>query len=470
MNRPGTLCIRADTGEKIGVGHVMRCLALAQAWQDRGGEVVLVSQNLPDALRHRLESEHISLRDGIPATTAFVVLDGYHFKPADHQTIKQTGHKLMIVDDLADSDLSAADLVLNHNAYASPTMYPGQRSLCGSRFTLLRREFTSRTPKVIPDTEARSVLITMGGSDPRNDTLAVLNQLTPFTGLRKIVLAGAANPHVKSLRAIPNVELHVNPPDVPAIMQQADLAITAAGSTCWELAALGVPMLVKVIADNQAGIAAFLTAHKAAQTFTLDSLQKMSAQADLRRRLAQNARELVDGRGAARVAESLMAHPLSLRRAVQDDAKQLLDWANDPVTRQASFNAEPIPWETHVGWFNRRLEDENCAFFIATDGEHDLGTVRFDRREPDVTEISFSLAPDARGRGLGSKLIRFASFTVFDAGFCGEVRGWVKDTNVPSLRGFERAGFQERQRAVQHGTESVEFTTTAANLAISPSP
>jgi len=468
MKPPGTLCIRADAGEKIGTGHVMRCLALAQAWQDRGGAVVLVSHRLPEALQKRCEAEHFVICDEIPQKTAFVALDGYHFTPADHQAIKQAGHKLLIVDDLADTDLSAADLVLNHNAYATPALYPGQRGLCGGRFTLLRREFISQAPQPVTSGEARSVLITMGGSDPRNDTLAVLDQLSAITGLRKIVLAGAANPHVESLRAAPEVELHVNPPDVPGIMRQAGFAITAAGSTCWELAALGIPMLVKVIADNQSGIAKFLTGNGAALPCTAEACQEMIGQAGLRKNLSKNARALVDGRGAGRVAEHLIAHPLSLRRATPDDAEKLLAWANDPVTRQASFNTEPIPWETHVAWLNRRLADENCAFFIAHDGRADVGTARFDRREAGVAEISFSLAPEARGCGLGTKLIRLASYTTFDEGFCDEVRGWVKGTNKASLRGFEHAGFSERQRALQHGTESVEFAATAASLAASP--
>lgn len=469
MRPPGTLCIRADAGEKTGTGHVMRCLALAQAWQDRGGEVVFVSPGLPPALRLRLEQENIQMHATIPDSTAFVVIDGYHFAPGDHRAVKAAGHKLLIVDDLADTDLSAADLVLNHNAYATPGMYPGRRGLYGGRFTLLRREFVSQAPRLTPSNTVRGVLITMGGSDPRNDTLAVLELLSDVTGLRKIVLAGAANPHVGTLRTAPDVELHVNPPDVPAVMRQAGFAITAAGSTCWELAALGVPMLVKVIADNQTGIARFLCGHDAARPFTAEACQDMITDAELRKKLAQNARALVDGRGAGRVAEHLLAHPLSLRRASTEDAGRLHAWANDPVTRQASFNREPIPWETHVAWLDRRLADENCACFIANDGQTDVGTVRFDRRESGVTEISFNLAPEARGRSLGEKLIRLATFTAFDEDFCAEVRGWVKGTNTASQRSLEHAGFQESRRESRHGMESVEFIVTPANLAASPS-
>ena len=144
-----------------------------------------------------------------------------------------------------------------------------------------------------------------------------------------------------------------------------------------------------------------------------------------------------------------------------NDARMLLEWANDPVTRQASFNTEPIAWETHVAWLQRRLNDEQCAFYIAEDGTQAVGTVRFDLREAAVAEISLSLAPSARGRGLGPKLIRMGTFAVLDEGFCDEVRGRVKHTNTPSLRAFERAGFGKRTQ----DTESVEFTATTASLA-----
>ncbi len=457
----GTLGIRTDASTQIGMGHVMRCLALAQAWQDRGGKVIFFTDELPAALQQRLEAEKMEIRASSGVVGECIILDGYHFTPEQRQAFKQAGRPLLIVDDLADSDLSAADLVLNHNAYATAAMYPGQRSLCGSRFTLLRREFASPPPRTTFLSTARTVLITMGGSDPHNDTLAVLQQLTACTDLHRRVLIGAANAHAESLRALPGIELLIQPPNLPAIMQQADVTITAAGSTCWELASLGVPMLLKVIADNQQGIADYLVSHAAGRLFDLDALRELLADAGARQTLAQNARSLVDGRGASRVAENLACHPLSLRRATLEDARQLLEWANDPVTRQASFNSESIPWETHVAWLQRSLNDAQCAFYIAEDGTQAVGTVRFDHREAGVAEISLSLAPAARGRGLGPKLIRLGTFSVLDEGFCTEVRGRVKHSNAPSLRAFERAGF----RKPSQDTESVEFTATAASFA-----
>jgi len=457
----GTLGIRADASPQIGMGHVMRCIALAQAWIDRGGKVILFTDELPPALKQRLEAENIEIRASSDVAPDCIVLDGYHFTPKQRCAFKQAGRPLLIVDDLADSDLSAADLILNHNAYATPVMYPGQRSLCGSRYTLLRREFSTRAMRTNFSGPAKTVLITMGGSDPRNDTLAVLQQLAEHTDLHLCVLIGAANPHVESLRAVSGIELIIQPPNLPEIMQQADVAITAAGSTCWELASLGVPMLLKVIADNQQGIADYLVSHAAGRMFDLDALRELLADAEARQTLAQNARRLVDGRGAGRVAENLVCYPLYLRRATLEDAHLLLEWANNSVTRQASFNSEPIPWETHVAWLQRRLNDAQCAFYIAEDGTQAVGTVRFDHREAGVAEISLSLAPAARGRGQGPKLIRLGTFSVLDEGFCTEVRGRVKQSNTPSLRAFERAGF----RKLSQDTESVEFTATAASLA-----
>ncbi|MFN0075737.1 MAG: UDP-2,4-diacetamido-2,4,6-trideoxy-beta-L-altropyranose hydrolase [Prosthecobacter sp.] len=453
----GTLGIRADASPQIGMGHVMRCIALAQAWIDRGGKVILFTDEIPPALKQRLEAEKIEIRASADLNGDVIVLDGYHFTPGHRLAFQQAGRPLLIVDDLADTDLSAADLVLNHNAYATAAMYPGQRSLCGSRFTLLRREFAARPVRTQFAGTARTVLITMGGSDPRNDTLAVLQQLAACTDLHLRVLIGAANPHVESLRAVPGIEMLIQPPDLPEIMQQADVAITAAGSTCWELASLGVPMLLKVIAENQQGIADHLVSHAAGRWFDLGALHEVLADAGQRQALAQNAHNLVDGRGAGRVAENMACYPLSLRRATLDDARLLLEWANDPVTRQASFNSEPIVWETHVAWLQRRLNDAQCAFYIAEAGTQAVGTVRFDRREGGVAEISLSLAPSARGRGLGAKLIRLGTVTVLDEGLCQQVSGWVKADNRASISAFQRAGHTAHASALQHGAAALEF-------------
>ncbi len=465
----GTLGIRADASGQIGLGHVMRCIALAQAWRAYGGKVVLFSDNLPDALLQRCIAENIEVR-GEVFVTDFLVVDGYHFTPAYLAALKQSGQKLLVVDDLADSDLSAADLILNHNPYADAVMYPSLTALTGARYTLLRREFQhARSAHVF----AHRILLTMGGADPDNQTLAIMQRLQNLRTARLNIqiIVGAANPHLASLQqALPalchhhDATLHCNPSDLPQLMATCDLAITAAGSTCWELASLGVPMLFVVTAANQQGVAKFLLEQQAALPFDETALQQLLTDETARSKLAATSQKLIDGRGADRVAIRIACFPLSLRRATLADAKTLHAWANDPQTRQASFQPASIPWETHIAWLERRLADSNCAFFIAEAHSQPVGTIRFERDSENCGEISLSIAPEARGGGLAAKLIALGIHTVLDEGFCQIARGWVKAENTASLRAFRRAGCTEGRHEPHLGVESVEFTAALDTL------
>ena len=253
------LLIRADADTRMGTGHVMRCLALAQAWQDAGGQVTFLSAALPPGLESRLNAEGMTLvtLDADAAQTAlvaqelgadWVVLDGYHFDAGSQRALKDAGARLLVLDDNGDSDAYSADLVLNQNVHARAEWYasraPDTRLLLGTRYALLRREFRVRhdrprgTPKV-----ARKVLVTLGGSDPDNVTLKVLDALALIRAesLDVTVVVGGGSPHRASLedaaaRMPFPVRVVVNAANMPELMAWADVAISAAGSTVWELA------------------------------------------------------------------------------------------------------------------------------------------------------------------------------------------------------------------------------------------
>jgi UDP-2,4-diacetamido-2,4,6-trideoxy-beta-L-altropyranose hydrolase len=491
----GTLCIRADANDAMGTGHVMRCLALAQAWGERGGRVVLLSRALSGALAERAAAEGLTVRslegDGgsladAEATLAaarqvgaqWLVLDGYHFSPAYRRALEAGGVSLLVVDDLADTDLGAADLVLNQNVYAQAAMYPGRSGLLlGCEHALLRREFRA-TARAAVAPVARRVLVTLGGSDPDNATERVADALSTLRDdgrLHVQLIVGAVNRHRERLEELlPNwqevhdTEILVNPRALPELMRTADVAISAAGGTCWELAALGVPTLLVVIADNQRLNAETLAARGAAIALgdarhalsdgAAAQIRSLLGSAAARQRLSETGRRLVDGRGALRVVEALAAHPLQLRRATSDDSRTIWEWVNDPATRRASFQSGPIAWEEHQAWFARRVEsDDACAFYMASDASgRAVGTARF-QREGREAEISLNLAPQARGRGFGTKLIRKASFQVLDSGFCSEVLAWVQADNAPSLAAFRRAGFRDCGPSPHLGVDAFQF-------------
>jgi len=256
--------------------------------------------------------------------------------------------------------------------------------------------------------------------------------------------------------------------DMPALMTWADLAISAGGSTCWELAFMGVPFLVLAIAENQRPIAESLCARGVALPWSWDDgpeqIALLLSDLKLRAEMAQRGRALIDGQGAMQVARLLMHAEMSeqtgllhLQPVCGEDCGLIWTWANDPEVRAASFCGEPISWDAHVCWFQGRLEDENCHFYIARDHhETPVGQVRYETRQNEAV-ISLSLDPQARGKGYGAGIIRLSARTLFrDTEVC-RVKAYVKPDNHASLLAFAKAGFARSGEEEVHGQQALLF-------------
>jgi len=490
----GTLVIRADAGAEIGTGHVMRCLALAQAWQEEGGQAVFVLSSEAPALHTRIKAEGMEVRqitvqpasrEDAQETAGFackldarwVVVDGYSFG-ADYQRIlKDSGLQLLFVDDYGHAGCYHADLVLNQNIHANEGLYLSRalhsQLLLGTRYALLRREFWpwQGRERVIPEVACK-VIVTMGGSDPDNVTLKVIEALqhVGIRDLEAVVVVGNCNPHLQELdRAIRHskvpIRLEHNVTDMTGLMAWADLAVSAGGSTCWELAFMGLPSLVLVQAENQEPIAAGLEAANGAVSLgyaagltTLEITQAIIGLANAphkRRVLAQCGQKLVDGMGALRVVRQMQGGRLTLRPVQADDCHLIWEWANDPAARTVSFSPEPIPWDQHEKWFAARLTDPNTIFYIALDASGvPVGQVRY-QIEGREAIISVSLAPEQRGKGYGSILIQLASDKVLQTQPVEIIHAYVKPENAVSARAFRKAGFTESGTVSPRGKASL---------------
>lgn len=471
----GTLLIRADAAPEIGAGHVMRCLALSQAWKERGGDTVFLGRCEAPALRERLAREgfrHLPVAGAHPdpadlaATLAavrdtgasWVILDGYGFDPGFQRGIKESGARVLVLDDYRHLPEYHADLVLNQSIGAEAFDYglgQGGQALLGCRYVLLRSEFLNagQSGKRPADAPLR-VLVTLGGADAGNVTGMVLEALASLSPRDFLVraVAGPANPNVARLKeqaaGLGDFVTIVEGADMPAEMAGADFAVTAAGSTCWELLYLGVPLACLVLADNQAGIAAGLG--RAGAALSLGRAEAISGREvaarvelllrDAARRAAMSraGQGLVDGRGARRVVERMRPTRLTLRPVSDADCRTIWELGNDTEVRAMSFHSEPIPWETHQAWFKARLADPAHLFFLAEDESgNPAGQVRF---QDGV--ISVSLARDFRGLGLGAALIGLGCAAYAKNHPGAAVMARIRKENAASVRSFRKAGFR----------------------------
>jgi RimJ/RimL family protein N-acetyltransferase len=149
----------------------------------------------------------------------------------------------------------------------------------------------------------------------------------------------------------------------------------------------------------------------------------------------------------------------SLRPATMSDAELLLEWRNDPKTREASFQQEAIALEEHREWLASRLGDPDCALFVIELEGRPAGSVRLDRDGDEEAEIHIVVAPESRGAGLASPALDLASEQAGELLGVRRVRARVKSGNEASLRAFRSAGFEP----VREGDDVVELVRASGS-------
>lgn len=334
--------VRADASPAIGSGHVMRCLAIGKAWQKFGGRVLWFSAENIAPLEDRLRREGFDLRkiDSTPGTesdaeqtqsgalhagAAWVVVDGYRFVPDYIRSLKNAGLRVLFLDDDGRFDFYAADVILNQNSCATASWYAHRGAfsllLLGSEYVLLRPEFVAESQNHECPSIGRRILITMGGSDPENVTGKVLTALLQLTeDFQAKVVIGSGNVRADELQAIVDTsptrfEIVRSPENMAPLMKWADVAISGAGSTCWELAYMGLPSIVIALSSDQQKIAEGLVQRDIAVSLDwhatlskeriIEALQRLLRNKRHRLAMSERGRKLIDGRGAGRVVQLL---------------------------------------------------------------------------------------------------------------------------------------------------------------------
>jgi UDP-2,4-diacetamido-2,4,6-trideoxy-beta-L-altropyranose hydrolase len=317
----------------------MRCLALAQAWQDSGGRANFVMADSTSAIEQRLNKEGVNVFRIAPETAGtlqdaeltadrarkdnatWVVIDGYHFGEEYQQAISGAGFKLLLLDDNGCAGHYSADFVLNQNVHAHEAMYANRTSstklLLGLQYVLLRREFAGwrQWQRQIPAL-GRKLLVSMGGSDPENFTQRAVEALSQLriNDLEAIIVLGGGNPHVNSVEQelkshSGRIRIRRDVTNMAELLAWADVGLVSAGTVSWEVCAMGLPSVLVPIAENQKRSAELLDRLGATYTLPADceishlayTVRELLSSPELRKRLSQKARSLVHFDGAQRV-------------------------------------------------------------------------------------------------------------------------------------------------------------------------
>lgn len=338
--------IRADGNGTIGMGHVMRCLSIADALRKQKEEVLFVTacQECASVIQERgyeivcldndycrMEDELVPLIELIQARKADVMLvDSYQITAAYMEALSEVVI-LAYMDDMGNS--YPADIVINYNLYGTKFRYLNLlehrtlQCLQGTAYVPLRKEFTEEMTYQLKS-EVKDVLITTGGGDPCFAAKAFVDAFLQHEKLRKQqityhVVSGPFNTFAKELKELyqenSQVVIHEQVTDMKTLMQSCDVVLTAAGSTVYEVCALGVPMICFYFVENQRQIAEeigkitgvincgnFADDKKVVCQRAVDALMDCIEKQAYRRLLYEEETCLVDGQGAMRIAKAMM--------------------------------------------------------------------------------------------------------------------------------------------------------------------
>lgn len=266
------IIFRADGNPQIGSGHIMRCLSLADAFREIGKSCAFITASgyLQSAIEGRghecrvLHTEYTQMERELEMLLPILrekrpkllILDSY-FVTADYMNALKKEAPLVYIDDMNAFDYPA-DVVVNYNIFAEDIDYlPEKKYLLGPKYAPLRREFQNIGKKVIRK-KAEDVLLLTGGTDLEHVVLKVLGHIKRHAlpaGITLHVVLGAMNQDAEEIEKtalhFKNVQLYRNITNMSELMQQCDVAVSAAGTTLYELCACGVPTVTYILADNQ---------------------------------------------------------------------------------------------------------------------------------------------------------------------------------------------------------------------------
>lgn len=442
----------ADQRPVAGLGHLMRCRALAAHLERLGWSCRIAAD------RSELQSKFdLIVVDDYGADAAFE--NGLH----DHSGIVATfddfgrrDHAADIVIDSSGADRNADNARQVHNTRQTPV---GLRLLEGPSYVPLAKIFFEMRRKCLPrkTRKIERILVAYGSGNIAGLTAVTLDVLKNIKSETLIDIVAAEPAATQLLSSIDRfgsrIRLHRRIENMAPLMAHADLAFGAAGVTAWERCVLGLPSVVVRTADNQLNVAQTLRASQSA--VVIDDLRQANVD-ELGRALTRMfddgtrmvmsaaAARLCDGLGAARIAAQFELLPISkdgqmitLRMAQDEDCDIIFNWQQDARTRLHTPNPRAPTRNEHTEWFDRTINSADSILQIIMHGRESGGVLRLNRVGHEQWVVSIYTAPIKYGLGLAGAALALARCMFPDATFIAE----VLPENKASHALFDAAGY-----------------------------
>lgn len=417
---------RADGNTQIGLGHLVRCLALAQMLQEEFS-IIFVCKEITDDLTLQLQQLGFELMKIVEEVewlhlltkNDFVVLDHYELDTTFQIAIKGLGCKLICIDDLHEN-VFYADLIINHAPGVSPENYNAQsytQFALGLNYVLLRPIFLKRSEENNKPETLDSLFICFGGSDSKNLTIIIVDLLKQDNRFGTVnIVVGAAYSFLSELKASiqhdQRFKIHhaVDAKEMAGLIYKSNIAIVPASGILQEVLALGCTAISGMYAENQRNIFnnfKKIDAFISAETFSKSAIQNALEEAFSNWEYKKI--RLIDGKSGERFLRLFKQlkceNEVIIKRATEHNLNETFKWAKNSSIRKFFFNKKPITFEDHKKWFLRKIIEENCFYYIAFDGDKALGSIRFDIIK-DKAEVSYLIDPKFQGNGFGTILLK----------------------------------------------------------------
>jgi UDP-2,4-diacetamido-2,4,6-trideoxy-beta-L-altropyranose hydrolase len=464
--------IRVDGNDQIGLGHLVRCVALAQMLKE-DFNITFVCKEILDPTRNEIVKLGFSLitinnEDSfLSALTGneIVVIDHYGLDSTYQEKIKDKNCKLVCIDDLHNKAFFA-DLIINPAPSVRPGHYQAQvytQFALGLDYVLLRPEFFGQMQKAMTDEPTQTVFVCFGGADSKNITQTVVDILEKDTRFKKIiVVTGSAYNHLDQLkRKIDRKRFAlyhgVDAKKMAVLIAKAQLAIVPASGILQEVIAVGSKIISGMYVENQKYVFEnykSLGAFVSAEDFSVEHLTSAIDKAFQDR---SERKILIDGKSPERLLNTFLQlakeDAVTIRNADKNDLNKTFEWASNAEIRKFSFNRNAINFDEHKKWFDNKMRDENCFYYLGTFNNELFGSIRFDV-VGDEAKISYLVDPRYQNKGLGTILLK-KSLNLFVKQNLDVLSVWgeVFNKNIASMKAFQKLGYS----MVVESTDFVRF-------------
>jgi len=456
---------RVDGNAQIGLGHLVRCIALAQMLCEEFG-ITFACKEIPEntavALGKfgfnllRIIDEEVFLKD--LTQDRIIVLDHYAFDSSYQKKIKDSGAILIFIDDLHRMS-SYADLIINHSPGITAGYYQAQintQFALGLEYVLLRPTFLKSAQSDLKRVVKGTVFVCFGGSDSKNITRTVVEILKKDKRFTRIfVVVGEVYASLEDLKQFVSnddrVEIHhaISSEQICELMSGSELAIVPSSGILQETLAIGCKTISGMYVENQEYIfkrykvlGAFISAEDFSSKHIAEAVEFFFSNR------AQPNKKWIDGKSGIRLLNVFRQlaneDKFCIRLANESDVNKTFEWATDKVIRAYSFSKSQISLNEHSNWFLKKIKMDSCYYFIASVGHKDAGSIRFDLKD-DSAVISYLLDSGFHNQGLGIVLLKKGLMALVQMNDVRvkEIVGYVIPENIPSVKAFERLGFEK---------------------------